>query len=187
MNGIMLISLFIVFIVGFGAGYFFHITQAKKDEDAPPQPDYHQVGMIWKRGTEDFIFMIKGALFTFEELVKIKGEEAQLEHSPSSSASQKDESGPSEPEAPPPSSQEEKENAQPESIIQQVDDILQKTIAKTTLSDRGIRLMEGPEKQMLIWIGLDSYESIDAIPDENIQKVIRFAVKTWEDRHISND
>jgi hypothetical protein len=42
--------------------------------------------------------------------------------------------------------------------------------------------MEFPNKGMVVLIGLDQYEGIDAVPDENIRALLRAAVAEWEAR-----
>lgn len=68
------------------------------------------------------------------------------------------------------------------SIVTQIDEILQNRLEDTPLADRGIRMVEGPDRGMLIEVGLNSYTDIDAIPDEGIRRVIRRSVADWENR-----
>jgi hypothetical protein len=70
----------------------------------------------------------------------------------------------------------------PKSIVAQVDEILQDLLATSPLRDRGIRLMENLDGSMRFYIGLDSYDDVDSIPDEEIKGIIRTAVRTWETR-----
>lgn len=66
------------------------------------------------------------------------------------------------------------------SIVAQIDNVLQEKITDTTLAARGIRLVEGPDRGMVIEVGLDRYTNIDDIPDENVRRVIRQSVADWE-------
>jgi hypothetical protein len=52
----------------------------------------------------------------------------------------------------------------------------------TPLADRGIRMVEGPDRGMVIEVGLSRYTDIDDIPDKEIRRVIRQSVKEWEGR-----
>ena len=70
--------------------------------------------------------------------------------------------------------------AQPGSIIQQIDAILQKKLAGTPLEKRSIRLQESLEGTLWIYVGLKRYEGIDAVPEEETKAVIRQAVAEWE-------
>lgn len=73
------------------------------------------------------------------------------------------------------------------SIADQIDEILQANLKGTELDKRGIRLMELPEKGLVVMIGLDQYEGVDAVPDPNIQAVIRNAVAEWESKYGGGD
>ena len=70
----------------------------------------------------------------------------------------------------------------PKSIVAQIDDILQEKLEGTPLSKRGIRLRELPNQHMAVMVGLDQYEGVDEVPDEEIRNLIRSAVSEWEKR-----
>jgi hypothetical protein len=70
----------------------------------------------------------------------------------------------------------------PKSIAGQVDEILQEKLAESTLANRAIRLMELPGKGMVVMVGLDQYDGVDAVPDEEVRTMIRSAVMEWERR-----
>jgi hypothetical protein len=74
----------------------------------------------------------------------------------------------------------EKKTAQ--SIVAQIDDILQAQIKGTEMESRGIRLVESPTHGVTVWIGLKAYQGMDTIPDEEVNLAIRTAVKEWEAR-----
>jgi hypothetical protein len=65
------------------------------------------------------------------------------------------------------------------SIIAEVDTILQNKIIGTPFEKRGIRLLEKPDHTMLIEIGLNKYDGIEAIPSEEIRELIRTCVSEW--------
>lgn len=67
-----------------------------------------------------------------------------------------------------------------QSIVSQIDSILQNKMEGTHLEERGVRLVEGPDQGMVIEIGLDKYTEIEAIPDEQIRNLIRLSVAEWE-------
>lgn len=69
-----------------------------------------------------------------------------------------------------------------QSIITQVNDILQNKMLGTPFEKRGIRLLEKPDHTMLIEIGLNKYDGIDAIPSEDIRDLIRSCVDEWSAR-----
>jgi len=75
----------------------------------------------------------------------------------------------------------------PKSIAAQVDEILQSRIQGTELEQRAIRLMELPGKGMVVMIGLEQYNSVNDVPDPEIQTILRAAVREWEDKMLSNN
>lgn len=68
------------------------------------------------------------------------------------------------------------------SIVSQINEILQKELEGTPLQSRCVRLMEVPGKAMVVMVGLDKYESVDEVPDEEIRSAIRKAVARWEEQ-----
>jgi len=69
---------------------------------------------------------------------------------------------------------------QDQSIVAQIDQILQSKIEGTNLEDNGIRLVEGPDQGMVIEVGLNKYTDIEAVPDGEIRQLIRISVAEWE-------
>ena len=67
-----------------------------------------------------------------------------------------------------------------ESIIEQIDKVLQVKLAATVYKDRGIGLTEGPGGIVIINDGSKSYEGMDSIPDPEIKALIQQAVSDWE-------
>lgn len=74
----------------------------------------------------------------------------------------------------------------PKSIVAQIDEILQEKLLGTPMEKRGVRLVEFPNQGMVVLIGLDKYEGVDEVPDEEIRQLIRSAVKEWEARFESS-
>jgi len=68
------------------------------------------------------------------------------------------------------------------SIAAQIDEILQEKLAGTPLEKRGISLLDHPGQGVLVRVGLDQYDGIDAVPDEEIRDLIRSAAAEWEKR-----
>jgi len=71
------------------------------------------------------------------------------------------------------------EPAKPMSMIEQINEILQKKVAESGQSQLAVRLMEGPEGSARVLIGVHSYE-LGEVPDEAISDLIREAVADWE-------
>lgn len=68
------------------------------------------------------------------------------------------------------------------SMVTEIDEILQARLAETGQTHRAIRLMELPGKGMVVMIGLDQYEGVDAVPDPAVRSLIRECVLEWERR-----
>ena len=68
------------------------------------------------------------------------------------------------------------------SIVAQIDDVLQSRLVGTQLAAKRIRLGETPGGGVLVYIGTDRYEGIDAVPDPEAVAAIRAAISEWEKR-----
>lgn len=77
----------------------------------------------------------------------------------------------------------EEEAAAPDSIVAQIDSILQAQMAGTPLMAKGIRLQESPEGGVIVWVGIQKYQGIDDVPDEQIKAAIRAAISVWERKY----
>lgn len=86
------------------------------------------------------------------------------------------------PTAPPVDDKEKEPVPEPQSIVGQIDSILQSQMTGTPLMEKGIRLMESPEGGVFVWVGIDKYESVDEVPDEQIKAAIRAAIGAWESK-----
>lgn len=71
----------------------------------------------------------------------------------------------------------------PTSIVGQVNAILQARIAGTPLASPGIILMESATGGVLVYVGIDKYESVDEVPDEAVKAAIRAAIVEWENKY----
>jgi hypothetical protein len=68
------------------------------------------------------------------------------------------------------------------SIAAQIDEILQEKIEGSPLEQRPVRLVELPNKGMVVMVGMDQYASVDEVPDDEIRLIIKSAVAEWERR-----
>lgn len=133
---------------------------------SPPRPNLRQAGVIWEDEKSKLFLQIGDTLIRAKALL------------------QQEEAPPSPPVSPPvsPPAKEEVIQAGSLSIVEQVDDILQENLARSPLNEKGIHLKEDPQKGMIIWVGLASYENITDIPDQSIREIIRAAVRKWESK-----
>jgi len=69
------------------------------------------------------------------------------------------------------------------SIVGQIDSVLQARLAGTALEDRGVFLTESPEGGVAVYVGLTRYDGIEAVPDEQIKAAIRAAITEWENKY----
>jgi len=67
-----------------------------------------------------------------------------------------------------------------QSIVAQIDEILQSRLVGTPLAARRIRLGETPGGEVLVFIGADRYDGLEAVPDQEVVTVIRSAIAEWE-------
>jgi hypothetical protein len=84
--------------------------------------------------------------------------------------------------APAPGKAKDEPAAAPQSIVEQIDTILQSQLVGTPLMERGIRLQESPEGGVIVWVGIEKFEGVNEVPDEQIQAAIRAAIGVWEDK-----
>lgn len=66
------------------------------------------------------------------------------------------------------------------SVVDEVNDILQRKLHGSAMAGKGIHLMENHQKEIRFWVGLESYNDVSDIPDPEIQALINAAVKEWE-------
>jgi len=66
------------------------------------------------------------------------------------------------------------------SMVYQINEILQTRLVGTNLAGLGIRLLESTTGSVLVYIGLQKYEGIDSVPDPDIKAIIRQSVSDWE-------
>ena len=90
---------------------------------------------------------------------------------------------------PPPTSRpstiarEDRPAAPANSIVGQIDSILQASLAGTPLEERGIFLSQSPEGGVNVYVGLTRYNGIDDVPDPQIKAAIRAAISEWENKY----
>jgi hypothetical protein len=68
----------------------------------------------------------------------------------------------------------------PKSIVEQVDEILQRRLADSPLSDRLIRLVDAPGGGVEVLVDAKKYEGVGDVPDPDVRNFIQECVKEWE-------
>ncbi len=68
----------------------------------------------------------------------------------------------------------------PTSMVEQINAILDRKLLEKPQLTRGVRLAELPGGGIKVYIGIDSYNAIDDVPDTEIRQLIREAVAEWE-------
>lgn len=71
------------------------------------------------------------------------------------------------------------EAKKPQSMIQEIDAILQRKLAETPGGPRGVRLVEGAGGSLRVFHGVQSY-AFEDVPEDEIKRLIREAVSEWE-------
>lgn len=66
------------------------------------------------------------------------------------------------------------------SIVAMIDKVLQAKIPGTKFAPMGVRLEEGSLGEVIVYVGASRYPGIDAVPDPEIQALIRSAIADWE-------
>jgi hypothetical protein len=69
------------------------------------------------------------------------------------------------------------------SIVSQIDAILQEHLAGTPLEERGIFLTQSAAGEVNVFVGLTRYNGVDEVPDPEIKSAIRAAISEWENKY----
>ena len=87
--------------------------------------------------------------------------------------------------APPPEAHKgtepEEAPANPRTMVEQINQIMARKILSLPQEKRAIRLVEGADGNVRVYIGLKAY-ALSEIPDEEVRRLIREAVSEWEAR-----
>ena len=150
-----------------------------------PSPESELVLRVWKEEGKPPVYDVDGDYLEKEDLPKeilnyvTVQEEAPLETAAVPPPQEKVENEPT-----PEPVQEVEEDDDGEikmlSVVDEVNDILQKKLHGSPLAGKGIHLMENHNKEIRFWVGLESYNDVSEIPDPEIRELIDAAVKEWE-------
>ncbi len=79
-----------------------------------------------------------------------------------------------------PAPAKKEETLAPQSMVAQIDEILQKNMVGTPLEKMGIKLTETPGGGVTVTVGLNRYAGVGEVPSPEIQAAIRAAIAEWE-------
>jgi hypothetical protein len=82
-----------------------------------------------------------------------------------------------------PAVQSDRPVAPANSIVAQIDSILQAHLIGTPLESRGIFLTQSPEGGVNVYVGLTRYAGVDDVPDAEVKAAIRTAISEWENKY----
>lgn len=68
----------------------------------------------------------------------------------------------------------------PKTIAGQISLIIERMLVDSPIKEKGIKLIENSHHGVDVWIGLEKFDGIDAIPYPDVQQLIREAVAQWE-------
>lgn len=151
-----------------------------------PSPDSQLLLKVWKAEGKSPVYEFKGVYVDKEKLplellniitvqeVKPPQPEPQPIPRPEVPQAVKTANSPPEPE------EEEEVEIKMLSVVDEVNEILQKKLHGSPLAGKGIHLMENYNKEIRFWVGLESFDDVAEIPDSEIRRMINEAVKEWE-------
>ena len=205
MNDILTIALFFVFaLIGAAVVYLVmrlrqHTPPPPAAEEALPETDGSvEVLRVWRTAASQLRLGMDGQKLETAEalspeqrrrLVKLVIDlRPWLEGAPELSAPRSAAAPaavPSLPAAPAPAAAKKPAEAKPapavlKSLIEQINDVLQVKLATTTFQGQDIHLSDGPLGAIIVTVGLNKYDGIDAVPDPEIKALIKQSVADWE-------
>ena len=68
----------------------------------------------------------------------------------------------------------------PKSLVEQINDVLQAKLAGSAFAGQEIELSEGPLGAIVVTVGANQYDSLDAVADPEVKALIKQAVADWE-------
>jgi hypothetical protein len=82
-----------------------------------------------------------------------------------------------------PAAAQKKDEAAPTTMVAQIDTILQKSLIGTPLATMGIRLVESPQHNATVEVGLNKYAGVGDVPDPQVKAAIKAAIAEWEKKY----
>lgn len=157
------------------------VVSEKESTISKPTPNSELILRVWKEEGKTPVYEINGNYLTKEALPKeilkvITIREEQQEQATTAP--------PLETESTPETVQEIEDGDEGEikmlSVVDEVNDILQRKLGGSPLAGKGIHLMENHKQEIRFWVGLESYDDVEEIPDPEIRNLIDEAVREWE-------
>jgi hypothetical protein len=151
----------------------------------PPIPGSQLILEVWLENESELHFMSFGRTYRRDQLPEPLLNILDMESTARTGAAQP----PAQPDDEPVPFQApddkpaQKEKVKLLSVIQEIDKILQEKLDDSPLSNKGIQLMENQHQEIRIWVGLQSYDAVDDVPDPEIRALILESVKEWEDKN----
>jgi hypothetical protein len=68
----------------------------------------------------------------------------------------------------------------PETIVDQINNKLKEVIINIPDEKRDIHLEDNGHEGVTVWVGLEKFSGVDAVPYPDVQRLIRTAVSNWE-------
>jgi hypothetical protein len=62
--------------------------------------------------------------------------------------------------------------------------VLQEKLVGTPWEIRNIHLKDAPDGGLMVQVGMDKYDGIEAVPDEEIRQLIRDSAEEWRKRML---
>jgi len=66
------------------------------------------------------------------------------------------------------------------SIVEQIDAILQEKMKRHPAFHKGVRLVEDRREGVVVWVGLEHFNGLDAVTDPEVKAILRESVQEWE-------
>lgn len=69
----------------------------------------------------------------------------------------------------------------PKTIVEQINAKLEELMVETSSQNKGLRLEDNGHQGVVVWVGIERYDGVDAVPYPDAQKLIKEAVARWEE------
>lgn len=152
---------------------------------APPISGAQLILEVWLENEQDLHFSSFGRTYRRDQLPEPLLKILQMERIEKMPPPQPTSTPPVEPGTFPSLEEEppQKKEVKLLSVIQEIDKILQEKLMGSPLNNKGIQLMENQQQEIRIWVGLQSYDRVEDVPDPDVRKLILESVEEWENKN----